>query len=428
MTKSDHINIESRLQLFNTLAEAAELEHSLLCCYLYAIFSLKNSVVEDISEDELKSINRWREIILSVAFEEMSHLALVANLMSSIGGSPHFMRPNFPSPLGSYPADLVINLSPFDLETIKHFVYLERPADHQMKDSKEFDHPKYTRESPEGMLMPYFGDYETVGELYRTVEHSIEKLAKELGEEKLFCGNPALQIGFDDLKLEGLSKITDLKTAQKALDTIVSQGEGARVNDNSHFSRFISIQEEYEKILLLNPDFKPARPAAKNPVMRRPPTPEGKVWCNAPLTSIHMDLANAVYIAAIRALVQVYENPNRDKYSKSALLDASFSLMHAMTPLGESLSYLPANKDTSGINAGMSFAMVRSLAPIQDQSEHIVLLERLDHIISSYEHLVKETKDSLEKNINGVTSGGLEKLTKTEKFLKQAIQAIKKLK
>ena len=124
MTKSDHISIESRLQLFNTLAEAAELEHSLLCCYLYAIFSLKNSVDEDISGEQLKSINRWREIILSVAFEEMSHLALVANLMSSIGGSPHFMRPNFPSPLGSYPADLVINLSPFDLETIKHFVYL----------------------------------------------------------------------------------------------------------------------------------------------------------------------------------------------------------------------------------------------------------------------------------------------------------------
>lgn len=35
------IEIESREPLLSTLAEAAELEHNLLCLYLYAVFSLK---------------------------------------------------------------------------------------------------------------------------------------------------------------------------------------------------------------------------------------------------------------------------------------------------------------------------------------------------------------------------------------------------
>ena len=31
-----HIEIRSREQLFYTLTEAAEIEHNLMCCYLYA--------------------------------------------------------------------------------------------------------------------------------------------------------------------------------------------------------------------------------------------------------------------------------------------------------------------------------------------------------------------------------------------------------
>ena len=57
----------SREQLLHLLAEAAELEHNLLCCYLYAAFSLKRHICEDITEAELEAIRRWREAIMSVA-------------------------------------------------------------------------------------------------------------------------------------------------------------------------------------------------------------------------------------------------------------------------------------------------------------------------------------------------------------------------
>jgi hypothetical protein len=35
------IVVGPREQLFHLLAEAAEIEHTLMCCYLYAAFSLK---------------------------------------------------------------------------------------------------------------------------------------------------------------------------------------------------------------------------------------------------------------------------------------------------------------------------------------------------------------------------------------------------
>jgi len=38
--------LDSREQLLNALAEAAEIEHHLMCCYLYAAFSLKQGLEE----------------------------------------------------------------------------------------------------------------------------------------------------------------------------------------------------------------------------------------------------------------------------------------------------------------------------------------------------------------------------------------------
>ena len=47
---------------------------------------------------------------LTVALDEMTHLALVANLMSSLGATPHFGRPNFPISPGYHPAGVVVGL------------------------------------------------------------------------------------------------------------------------------------------------------------------------------------------------------------------------------------------------------------------------------------------------------------------------------
>ena len=75
----------SREQLIHSLYEAAELEHNLMCTYLYAAFSLK-SADEGLSEIEADAVGRWRRQIIQVAIEEMGHLAAVWNITAALGG------------------------------------------------------------------------------------------------------------------------------------------------------------------------------------------------------------------------------------------------------------------------------------------------------------------------------------------------------
>ena len=113
-----------REQLIHVLTEAAEIEHNLLCSYLYAAFSLKRGIDEGLTPTEAAAVSRWRKSVMSVALEEMAHLALVNNLLVFIGGSPHFNRPNFPVPPGYHPAGFSARLTPFDADTLEHFLYV----------------------------------------------------------------------------------------------------------------------------------------------------------------------------------------------------------------------------------------------------------------------------------------------------------------
>jgi Mn-containing catalase len=73
----------SREQLLYWLHEAAEIEHHLMCCYLYAAFSLKRADPRW-TEAQGLAVQGWRSTIMSVVFEEMTHLALVGNLLAGL--------------------------------------------------------------------------------------------------------------------------------------------------------------------------------------------------------------------------------------------------------------------------------------------------------------------------------------------------------
>src|ERR1700746_2832528 len=88
--------IEHREALYYMLCEASELEHGIMCKYLYAAFSRKQSEAEALSPAEAEAVQRWRKHISHIATQEMLHLALVQNLLSAIGGAPHLARPDFP--------------------------------------------------------------------------------------------------------------------------------------------------------------------------------------------------------------------------------------------------------------------------------------------------------------------------------------------
>src|ERR1700691_1469068 len=117
----------TREALLHALYEAAEIEHNLMCTYLYATFSLK-SPGEGLGGAEADAVGRWRQEITAVAIDEMSHLVAVWNITSALGGAPRFGRTNFPLDPGYLPARIVVKLAPFNEASLQHFVYLERPV------------------------------------------------------------------------------------------------------------------------------------------------------------------------------------------------------------------------------------------------------------------------------------------------------------
>src|ERR1700747_2888612 len=127
--------IEHREALFYMLCEAAELEHGIMCQYLYAAFSLKQSAGEGLTATEAEPVQRWRKHIFHIAAQEMLHLSLVQNLLSAIGAAPHLSPPNFPHPPSHYPAGVHLALLPFGEESLRHFMFLERPEGMDLEDA-----------------------------------------------------------------------------------------------------------------------------------------------------------------------------------------------------------------------------------------------------------------------------------------------------
>jgi hypothetical protein len=107
--------------------------------YLFAVFSLKQSTDEGLTEDELAAVQRWRKVVAHVATDEMLHLTLVQNLLSAIGSAPHFSRPNLPAPAKHYPAGVRLTLMPFGEEALRHFMFLERPEGMSLRGATGLD-------------------------------------------------------------------------------------------------------------------------------------------------------------------------------------------------------------------------------------------------------------------------------------------------
>jgi hypothetical protein len=352
--------IRTREHLLHVLAEAAELEHNLLCSYLYAAFSLKQGVDEDLAPHELAAVERWRGAIMQVCVEEMIHLSQVANLTVAIGSRPHFDRPNLPVAPGYHPAGVRVALRPFDLDTLQHFIYLERPEGSPEVEGAGYGTPagEGVRGGEVGRLMPSSPQYETIGEFYGILEQGFVDLAARLGERALFLGPAAHQLRADEIDAPELSVVTDLATARRAIHLIVVQGEGSRPGQpESHYGHFHGIADEYRQLAAARPAFTPSRPVASNPVMRHPQASD-RVHVTGTAAAPLLDAANAVYSLMLRCLVELYESavPGR----REALLGGAFALMHALGEMGSALTRLPASDAPGAPHAGLTFAMMRS--------------------------------------------------------------------
>jgi ferritin-like protein len=186
------IVVANREHLWWLLAEAAQLEHMIMCQYLFAEFSLKSD--DELAADQIDVVDRWRKTLRGIAVEEMLHLALVANLMAAIGAAPTFGRPNFPRRSGYFPPNVQLDLLPFGEQALLHFLYLERPERMERQDAEGFVPMAPPLEPLDaGEAMPYGQEFATVGHLYRGIERGLATLADRLGERALFVGSPRAQ-------------------------------------------------------------------------------------------------------------------------------------------------------------------------------------------------------------------------------------------
>jgi CDGSH-type Zn-finger protein/truncated hemoglobin YjbI len=374
--------IEHREALIYMLCEAAELEHGIMCQYLFAAFSLKQRADEGLSARELDAVQRWRKRISVVATQEMLHLALVHNILSAIGAAPHLARPNLPAPAAHYPAGVQLALLPFGERALRHFMFLERPEGMDLEDANGM--AAIGLAAPmmsERDIVPRGQDFATVGHLYRSIEAGLDRLSAKHGEDWLFVGPPRAQATVAQFGWPELVPVTDLASARRAIDEILEQGEGPRGHwRDAHFGQFVAILDEYLQLREANPDFDPCRPVLPANV-RRPERDVDVPLITDRLTARVTDLFNVSYEILLQVFERFFAHTEETDAQLEVLADATVGLMvRVIKPVGDLITTFPVGPDHPGKVAGPSFEVFYESDYLMPHREAAwaLLAERLD--------------------------------------------------
>lgn len=325
---------------------AMQVELTTVPPYLFAMYS-----VEDQSSEAAR-------LIKSVVAEEMLHAALVANLLTAVGGYPNFrdpgLVPTYPGLLPHHIPPLMVNLAPASPQLCRDvFMVIERP------------------EAPGA---PPEEDYfETLGQFYYALELALEDLSDRFAlfsdvqaERQLADPRFYQPVEFDAEDSGGLMLIRDLETACEAIEVVVHQGEG--VSDEKYADPSHQELTHYYKFEQIADGVSPlgeVRPVMTNPTTAALPEALRPV----------SDLVNALYRLLYLTLDDLYQPVSE----KSPVVDRLYSLMSGL--LGPTVRYLMEQPVGDGLVAGPSFEVFefRTDTPAIDQVKTLAESVLTDH-------------------------------------------------
>ena len=268
--------MEWRDYLIMLLHIGAEIEHSLMVQYLYAAYSLNDRTG---SARQRKKVGEWRNLILTVAKEEMGHLLTVQNLLCLLGGPVCFKRFNFPTDTPYLP--FPFRLEPVSAKSLAWYVYAEAPEDWQTLLRTHSRNRRVRVEDDIKMVANIVGEQvvtghaHTVGQVYGRILEVISDPVR-IPDSAFRADTYVHQASWDDwgrgyappparpgetkppkVPMGERSNILIMQMATRteaiaALRQIGGQGESAHLrvkesDEPSHFDRFLELLDEFQR-------------------------------------------------------------------------------------------------------------------------------------------------------------------------------------
>lgn len=365
----------SRSTLLKLLTEACELEHGLACSYLFSAMSLRQETDEPVlGADKLPLVRRWASVIYFIASQEMQHLAQAWNLLVALGGTPYYLRPNFPQDIKYYPLGMRLSLEPFGKSALDRFIGYETPLSTPLR-----------RTNDDGTTFP------SIGELYQLIAGGIEALPDAI------IGDPDDQVGRDIVDFPDMVRVVDVASALRAIEMITAQGEGIKIDrSDCHFGLFRNLRGELENELTSNPRFSPAYPVMTNPTIDRSPAygaPEATLITNLESADA-AQLFDGLYSLMLRMLGYAF-TPRGDRNLRVALgQNAIVAMVTVLKPLGEALVRMPA-ANHGELRAGPCFGLTRHVTlPVEPGTARLLVTERLAELTSEAERIANKPDSS----------------------------------
>jgi Ferritin-like len=337
---------QGKADMLEWLQKAFELEWSTIPPYMMALLSIQRA------KSRVPA-----ELIRTVMIEEMLHLALAGNLISSLSGKVRVGPKNIPS----YPLtmkfqdkpfkdrEFAVDLAAFSPATVEIFLKIELPenwAEHEVQILGEIEVPALT-----------------IGEFYRRILQMLRELCDAYGEGAVFTGREEEQVGPGYYWSSGGTPIIirNLANAAEAIDEIVTQGEGAQVSPHGettigkeipHFFRF----REIKAARFYRPEDPPrAEPSgdpfevdytAVYPILKNPTS--GAYAAGTPLAELN-DTFNRAYTLMLTEIAGAFNGAPRTLYS------AIMNGMHTLTSTAEQMIRIPVPGRADGATGAPSF-------------------------------------------------------------------------